>query len=192
MATVIREAAIDAPAVHCWDALSDFFALHQRLAAGFVANTEMMSDRDRQVTFSTGAVAVERLIGTDDDAMRLAYSVVEGPMGAAHHNASAQILPDGPRRCRFVWITDVLPDELGPRTASLMEAGLQAMKSTLERSAAGAGRGVALGCLLVQAVGCLRMPLIGVVRLHTLMAAPSARCESWPSPASPYFVPVAR
>jgi hypothetical protein len=93
-----------------------------------------VSDRDREVTFFTGAVARERLIGTDNDAMRLAYSVVEGPMGATHHNASAQIVPDGTQRCRFVWITDVLPDELGPRTASLMEAGLQTMKSTLERT----------------------------------------------------------
>ena len=136
MATVIREAAIGAPAAHCWDALRDFFALHQRLAGGFVTSTEMVNDRDRQVTFFTGAVARERLIGTHNDAMRLAYSVIDGPMGATHHNASAQIVPDGPQRCRFVWITDVLPDELGPRTASLMEAGLLAVKSTLERAVA--------------------------------------------------------
>lgn len=134
MATVIREAEIDAPAARCWDALRDFFALHQRLAGGFVTTTEMLSDRDRRVTFFTGAVAVERLIGTEDEAMRLAYSVVEGPMGATHHNASAQIVPDGPQRSKFVWITDALPDELGPRIASLMEAGLQAIKATLERA----------------------------------------------------------
>ena len=116
MATVIRGVAIDAPPANCWDALRDFFALHQRLAKGFVTNTEMLNDRDRQVTFFTGAVARERLIGTDNDAMRLAYSVIDGPMGATHHNASAQIVADGPQRCTFVWITDVLPDELGPRT----------------------------------------------------------------------------
>jgi hypothetical protein len=132
MTTVIREAAIGASAAHCWDALRDFFALHQRLAGGFVTDTEKVNDRDRQVTFFSGAVVRERLLGTDSDAMRLAYSVIDSPMGATHHNASAQIVPDGPERCRFIWITDVLPDELGSRTASLMEAGLRAVKSTLE------------------------------------------------------------
>jgi hypothetical protein len=136
MATVIREAAIEAPAGHCWAALRDFGALHERLAAGFVTGTAMVGDRDREVTFFTGAVARERLIGIDDSVMRLAYSVVEGPMQATHHNASAQIVPDGPDRCRFVWITDVLPDDLGPRTGGLMEAGLQAMKTTLEGASA--------------------------------------------------------
>lgn len=57
---------------------------------------------------------------------------VEGPMGSTHHNASAQIVPAGPEQCRIVWITDVLPDQIAERTAGLMEAGLKAMKSTLD------------------------------------------------------------
>jgi Polyketide cyclase / dehydrase and lipid transport len=138
VATVIRQAAVGAPAEHCWAALRDFGALHERLAAGFVTNATMVSDRDREVTFRTGAVARERLIGIDDDAMRLAYSVVEGPLGATHYNASAQIVPDGPARCTFVWITDVLPDELAPRIAGLMDAGLEAMSTTLEGAASAA------------------------------------------------------
>jgi hypothetical protein len=132
MATVIREISIDAPAAQCWDALRDFGALHRRLAAGFVTETTMVSGRDREVTFFTGAVARERLVGVDDASMRLAYSVVAGPMGSTHHNASAQIVQDGAGRSRFVWITDVLPDELAERTAELMEAGLKAIKATLE------------------------------------------------------------
>jgi hypothetical protein len=31
-----------------------------------------------------------------------------------------------------VWATDVLPDELGPRVAELMDVGLKAMTATLE------------------------------------------------------------
>jgi hypothetical protein len=132
MATVIRQIAVEAPAARCWAALRDFGALDQRLATGFVTGTTLVSPRDRAVTFFTGAVARERLIGIDDEEMRLAYSVVEGPLNSTHHNASAQIVPDGGDRCRFVWITDVLPDELADRTAGLMEAGLNAMKATLE------------------------------------------------------------
>ncbi len=136
MATVIRETTVDATAARCWDALRDFGALHERLVTGFVTDAVMTGPGERQVTFFTGAVARERLVGIDEEAMRLAYTVVEGPMSSTHHSASAQIVPAGPGQCRIVWITDVLPDELADRTASLMEAGLKAMKSTLEGAAA--------------------------------------------------------
>ena len=136
MATVIREIAVDAPAAQCWGALRDFGALHERLVTGFVTNAVMTGPGEREVTFFTGAVAREQLVGIDEETMRLAYTVVEGPMGSTHHNASAQIVAAGPQQCRIVWITDVLPDELADRTAGLMEAGLKAMKSTLEGAAA--------------------------------------------------------
>ena len=132
MATVIREIAVDAPAAQCWGALRDFGALHERLVTGFVTNAVMTGPGEREVTFFTGAVAREQLVGIDEQTMRLAYTVVESPMGSTHHNASAQIVAAGPEQCRIAWITDVLPDELADRTAGLMEAGLKAMKATLE------------------------------------------------------------
>jgi len=135
MATVRREIALDAPATRCWDALRDFGTPHERLVTGFVTKTVMVAPGEREVTFFTGAVARERLVGVDDPAMRLAYTVTEGPMGSTHHNASAQVVPAGPGQCRIVWITDVLPDELADRIAGLMDAGLQAMKQTLEGAA---------------------------------------------------------
>lgn len=137
MASIIREVTVDAPAARCWDALRAFDALHERLARGFVTAVTMTGDRDRQVTFFTGAVATERLIGVDDQSMRLAYTVVDGPLHAEHYNASAQIVPDGAQRCRFVWSIDVLPDELASRTAELMDAGLRAISATLSGGTAG-------------------------------------------------------
>lgn len=107
MASIIREAVISAPAAQCWDAVRDFGALHKRLAAGFVTDVTMVNERDRRATFFTGAVATERLIGIDEESMRLAYSVIDGPMQATHYNASAQIVPLGTDRCRFVWTIDV-------------------------------------------------------------------------------------
>jgi hypothetical protein len=132
MASIIREAVISAPAAQCWDAVRDFGALHKRLAAGFVTNVTMVNERDRRATFFTGAVATERLVGIDEESMRLAYSVIDGPMKATHYNASAQIVPLGPDRCRFVWTIDILPDELAPRVAELMGAGLRAISATLD------------------------------------------------------------
>ena len=34
---------------------------------------------------------------------------------------------------RFVWVTDVLPDEIGAPTSDLMDRGLAVIKETLER-----------------------------------------------------------
>jgi hypothetical protein len=135
MATIRREASIDAPADQCWDALRDFGALHTRLARGFVTDTVLTGPRTRRVRFFTGAVATEELVGIDEDLMRLAYSVVEGPMGSSHYNAAAQIVPEGEGRCRFVWIIDVLPDQLGAALGGVMDAGIRAMKATLDADA---------------------------------------------------------
>ena len=133
MASIVREIVIDAPAEYCWDAVRAFDAVDKRLAPGFVTGLTMTSDRDRQVTFFTGAVATETLVGIDDQAMRLAYKIDDGPMHATHYNASVQVMPLGGGQCRFVWAVDVLPDELAGRTAAAMDAGLRAISATLAR-----------------------------------------------------------
>jgi hypothetical protein len=132
MASVIREVVIDAPASQCWDAVRAFDALHERLAPGFITDSTMVGERDRQITFFTGAVATERLVGIDEQSMRLAYAVVSGPLNAAHYNASVQVVPLGEHQCTFVWTVDVLPDELAGRIAELMEAGLRAIRKHLD------------------------------------------------------------
>ena len=52
---------------------------------------------------------------------------------ATHHNASMQVYADG-ARTRFVWVTDVLPDEIAPAISALVEAGVAAIRSKLERA----------------------------------------------------------
>jgi hypothetical protein len=132
MASIVREVVIDAPASACWDALSAFGAVHERLAKGFVTDAKLVGNGEREVTFFTGAVAREKQVGVDDESMRLAYTVIDSPLGSSHHNASAQIVPAGNGQCRFVWITDVLPDELADQIAGLMDAGLSFIRETLE------------------------------------------------------------
>jgi hypothetical protein len=132
VASIFKEVTVNAPPLDCWDALRDFAALHERLAREFITDTKMVGDGEREVTFFSGAVAREKLVGIDDEQKRLAYTVVEGSLGSSHHNASAQVVPIGEQRCRFVWITDVLPDDLAAPIAGLMDAGLQAIKKTLE------------------------------------------------------------
>jgi hypothetical protein len=132
LASVVREVSIEASAETCWDALRDFGAVHQRLVPGFVTGLRLLSPTEREITFFTGAVATERLVGVDEQSMRLAYTVVDSALGATHHNASAQLIADGGGRCRFVWITDVLPDELGEPIGAMMDQGALVIKKTLE------------------------------------------------------------
>lgn len=133
MTTVSRTIEIAASPEHCWDALKDFGAIHQRLAAGFIISTNLIANDVREITFATGVVLKERLVGIDDNEMRFAYTVIEDPVGITHHNGSVQIIHGAdPTRCNMVWITDVLPDELGEIVGALMDAALAAIKQTLE------------------------------------------------------------
>ena len=132
MATIIRDVTIDTEPAAAWDALRDFGALHERLARGFITACKMVSSDTRAITFFTGAEARERLIGIDDDTRRLAYSIIESRLNMTHHNGAAQITDDGTGRTRFTWTVDVLPDEVAPRIAEMMGAGLTSVKATLE------------------------------------------------------------
>jgi hypothetical protein len=131
MATISKQIVIDAAPAEVWAALADFGALHERLVPGFVIAADLHGDI-REITFFNGSVAREQLVGIDEAAYRLAYTVIDGPLAATHHNASAQVVAEADGRSRFVWVTDVLPDDLAPATSGLMDRGLGVIKATLE------------------------------------------------------------
>ena len=130
MASIRREAFIEACPETAWSALRDVGALHTRLVPGFVVDTKL-EEGARVVTFGNGMVARELIVDVDDEARRVAWSVVGGRM--THHNASAQVFPEG-RGCRFVWIADLLPHELAPLITTMIEQGMAVIKKTLEQT----------------------------------------------------------
>jgi uncharacterized protein YndB with AHSA1/START domain len=129
MASIRKERTIEAPPERVWDALRDWGALHERLVPGFVVDTQLDGE-DRIVTFFNGVTVRERLISSSDDDRRLVWSIVEGPY--AHHNGAAQVLANDDGTTRFVWIADLLPDELAVPTDESMERGVETVKQTLE------------------------------------------------------------
>jgi carbon monoxide dehydrogenase subunit G len=129
MASIHREVAIGTDPAAAWDALRDVGALDRRLAVGFVTDVRMEPGA-RVVTFANGLVARELIVDVNEADRRLVWSVVGGRM--THHNASAQVFPDGDGGTRFVWIADLLPDEAAPAVAAMMDQGLTAIKRTLE------------------------------------------------------------
>jgi carbon monoxide dehydrogenase subunit G len=134
MASIRREIQINARLETAWAALRDVGALHTRLVPGFVTDTRL-EEGARLVTFGNGMVARELIVDIDDEARRVVWSVVGG--GMTHHNASAQVFADGATGCRFVWIADLLPNEVAPRIAAMMDQGIAVIKETLERTERG-------------------------------------------------------
>ena len=134
MASIRIETPINAPLEQVWAALRDFGALH-KLAPGFVVDSRLDGE-DRIVTFSDGVVLREVLVDLDDDEHRLAWTIVDGPY--THHNGVAQVASEDEGRARFIWTTDLLPNELADRTVQRMEHGARVIKATLEAAAAAA------------------------------------------------------
>jgi len=131
MATIYKQFIVEADVAAVWDALRDFGAVHTRLAPGFLTGCKLDGQGARIVSFANGLVARELLVGIDEANRRLAYTVTGGK--ASHHHASAQVFAHGEGRSRFVWITDVLPDEFAAYIGSMMDHGGDAMKKALER-----------------------------------------------------------
>lgn len=127
MASIVRKIDLAAPADVAWALASDF-------AAADVAFTPVLTGCQpegefRTVTFASGLVARERLVGVDAAVRRIAYAVVEGRF--SHHNASVQVEPRGEGGCRLTWVSDVLPDDAAPLVAGLMDQGLAAFARNL-------------------------------------------------------------
>jgi hypothetical protein len=133
MSSVRKEIFINASSQTVWDALRDVGALHTRLVPGFVTDTRLEPGA-RIVTFGNGRVVRELFVDLNETDRRLAWAVVDRPF--QHYNASAQVFEAGPASCHFVWIADLLPNELANDVATMMEQGLSVIKQTMEDSPA--------------------------------------------------------
>jgi hypothetical protein len=131
MTTIRRTINVNVPIDEVWDAVRDFGALHERLAAGFATATRVEGD-DRVVSFFNGAVYRERMISSDDDGLRLAWTIVDGPW--THHSGSLELVADSEYRTSLVWTTDILPQDATDATATMINHACGLMKLTLEKN----------------------------------------------------------
>jgi hypothetical protein len=132
MASIRKEFRLAAPAARVWEALRDVYAVHTRLAPGFVIDCRRDGD-DRIVTFANGLVARELIVDLDDAGRRLAYSARSERL--SHHSASFQILEEmsdsGLGGCTVVWLADFLPHAAAGPVGAMMDAGVAAMTKAL-------------------------------------------------------------
>ena len=129
MASIHKEAVVNVPAEQAWAALRDV-AHPDRVFAGVLTDAHLDGDV-REVTFANGMVVKERIVGIDDKRRRIAYAVTGDVF--EHHSASMEIIPQGAGACRFVWITDLLPDGQAGMVAQLVDQGSQALVRNLEQ-----------------------------------------------------------
>jgi hypothetical protein len=129
MASIYRQETVEVGADKAWAALRQVSDAHHLFAPVLV---DARLDADvRTASFANGMVLRERILDVDDERRRVAYTAMDAP-GMAFHHASMQIVEDGPGRCRFIWITDFHPPEVGASIAPLIERGTSALKSNLE------------------------------------------------------------
>jgi len=129
MASIRKEILLESSAENVWAAVRDVGALHHRLVPGFVVDTRL-EEGARIVTFGNGMVVRELIVDLDDESRRLAWSARGGRL--THHNASVQVFADGARRCRLVWIADLLPNELAGEIRAMIDQAAAVMKKTLD------------------------------------------------------------
>lgn len=129
MASIRKEILLDARPEEVWDAVRDIGALHTRLVPGFVTATRL-EEGARIVTFGNGMEVRELIVDLDDQTRRLVWSA-RGRL--THHNASAQVFPEGETRARLVWTADVLPHEVAGDIRAMMEQGAAAMKKAFAK-----------------------------------------------------------
>jgi carbon monoxide dehydrogenase subunit G len=135
MATLRRNFPVDAPVDAVWSALRDVYQVHHRLAAGFVTDCRDDHEGARIVSFANGVTARELIISVDDPGRRVVYSSVGGRL--THHNAAAQVFPEGDGRSRIEWIVDLLPEAMAAPIGAMMDEGVLAMQRTLSGARAG-------------------------------------------------------
>jgi hypothetical protein len=135
MASIHKDIHLAADADTVWEAVRDVGHVHERLCPGVLTDAHLDGDA-RVVTFADGFVARELIVDVDDSARRFAYAVVDGPF--THHHASMQVVAEPSGGSRVIWITDLLPEEIVPTIAGMVDQGAAAMQRTL-----GTGRALA-------------------------------------------------
>jgi hypothetical protein len=129
MASIIIECPLDCAAEAAWALLADVGAAHKAFPG--VLTDARMEERTRVVTFTNGMVVRELIVNIDPKRRRLAYAVTGAPF--LHHAAFMQIVEEG-ERCRFVWSSDFLPDEVKPMVEDLMKQGTAAFERVAQQN----------------------------------------------------------
>ena len=132
MASITKRIPLDADADTAWAAVRDVGHAHH-LFGPVLTDCRLEDDDTRVVTFANGMVVHERIVAVDDDARRLAYTVLDGPF--THHHATFAVAAEPDGTSVLTWVSDVLPNDVAPMVDGLMHQGALAAQHALGRGA---------------------------------------------------------
>ena len=110
-----------------WDLVGNFGGLADWMPG--VDSCEL--DGDIRKLQTMGLEIHEQLVEHDDDARRIAYSIVKSPMPLEHHLATISVEPVGDGSL-LTWAYEVRPDEMAGAIGPIYEGSAQAVKTKLE------------------------------------------------------------
>jgi len=102
MAEVREEAEFESPVEDVWKVVGDFAGLIEAMGAPVEIEGEGIG-QTRRMSMGAGDPMIERLEERDEDARRLAYSIVSGPVPLVEYLATMQLEEVGPGRTRLTW-----------------------------------------------------------------------------------------
>jgi len=110
-----------------WDLVGNFGGLAEWMPG--IEACELDGDIRRLQTM--GLEIHEQLVEHDDDARRIAYSIVKSPMPLEHHLATISVEADGDGSL-LTWAYEVRPDEMAGAIGPIYDGSAQAVKAKLE------------------------------------------------------------
>ena len=128
MATIYKEAKVNASVDQLWKAISDVGNIDKLL--GFLESAEM-DGNVRTCAIEGGGVLSELIISIDEERRRVAYTITESPFGFEHHSASMRAVADGETSV-FIWETDVMPDAMLEALEPVLDGGINDIRNAVE------------------------------------------------------------
>jgi len=128
MATIHREFEITATPDAAWKALRDVGRVNELIT--FLGEVTVDGDR-RTCSLGEQGVLDELIVSVDDERRRLAYSIRASPFNFEYHHASMQVVPGEGPGARFVWTSDVKPDEAVPALSEAIDGAVESFRRTL-------------------------------------------------------------
>ncbi|GAA4041697.1 SRPBCC family protein [Parerythrobacter jejuensis] len=131
MARIVETVTINCNADTAWGAVGDIGGLERSVPQLVTRCAYDEATATRTVTFVNGQTLVEPIVARDDDSMTLVWTAQGGEWH--HHNASMHVSANDDGTSNVCWTADVLPNDQGPTITGIIQAGLAALKETLEK-----------------------------------------------------------
>jgi carbon monoxide dehydrogenase subunit G len=128
MAEGKAEITIDRTPDEVWAVVGRFDGLEEWMPG--IDSCEM--DGDVRKLASNGMELQEKLMGRDEDAKTISYSLIKGPVPIEHHLATVSVEPDG-EGSKLTWAYEVKPDEMLAAFAPIYDGSVQTVKQQLEK-----------------------------------------------------------